>query len=87
MKPTYYKVIWHNCSKCKTHYTSEEPHLRAYLCNECWDAMPKYKAVYPQKVKKGSTHNTKDFNWKEIILYSIGNLICLTVIAYYLWFK
>ena len=85
MKPTYYKVIWHNCTKCKTHYTSEEPHLRAYLCNECWDAMPKYKAVYPKKT--GPTYKTKDFNWKEIILYSIGNLICLGVIAYYLWFK
>ena len=38
-------------------------------------------------VKKGPTYNKKDFNWKEIILYSIGNLICLGVIAYYLWFN
>ena len=35
MKPTYYKVLWHNCNRCKTHYTSEAPHLKAYLCDDC----------------------------------------------------
>ena len=87
VKPTYYKVMWHNCSRCHVHYTSEAPHLRAYLCDECWNAIPHFQVKNVQKIKKGSTHNTKDFNWKEIILYSIGNLICLGVIAYYLWFK
>ena len=87
VKPTYYKVMWHNCSRCHTHYTSEAPHLRAYLCDECWNAIPHFQVKNVQKIKKGSTHNTKDFNWKEIILYSIGNLICLGVIAYYLWFR
>ena len=86
MKPTYYKVMWHNCNRCKTHYTSEAPHLRAYLCDECWNAIPHFVAKTP-KIKKGPTYKTKDFNWKEIILYSIGNLICLGVIAYYLWFR
>ena len=87
VKPTYYIVMWHNCSRCHTHYTSEAPHLRAYLCDECWNAIPHFQVKNVQKIKKGSTHNTKDFNWKEIILYSIGNLICLGVIAYYLWFR
>ena len=89
MKPRYYKVIWHNCTKCRTHYTSDDPHLRAYLCNECWDAMPKYKAVYPKK--KGPTHKLpnilRDISLTEIMLYTVGNLICLAVIGYYLWFK
>ncbi len=87
VKPTYYKVMWHNCVKCRTHYTSDAPHVRAYLCDECWNSMPHYKAQNVQKVKNYPTHNKNDFNWKEIILYSIGNLICLGVIAYYLWFR
>ena len=66
---------------------SEQPHIRAYLCDECWNSMPHYKVANVQKVKQGPTYNKKDFNWKEIILYSIGNLICLTIIGYYLWFK
>ena len=68
---------------------SEQPHLRAYLCDECWNSMPHYKVdkVISQKPKKGPTFNWNDINWKQIILYSIGNLICLTVIGYYLWFK
>ena len=86
-KPTYYKAMWHNCTKCKIHYMSEEPHLRAYLCDECWFSIPHYRAKNVQKVKKGPTHNENDFNWRAIILYSIGNLICLAIIGYYLWFK
>ena len=38
-KPTYYKVLWHNCNRCRTHYTSDAPHLRAYLCDDCWNAI------------------------------------------------
>ena len=70
---------------------SEEPHLRAYLCDECWKAIPHFQVKSVQsvqrKVMKGPTYKAKDFNWKEIILYSIGNLICLAVIGYYLWLK
>ena len=84
--------MWHNCNRCRTHYTSEAPHLRAYLCDECWNAIPHFQvknvvAAGQRKVSKGPTYKAKDFNWKEIILYSIGNLICLGVIAYYLWFR
>ena len=84
MKPKYYEALWHNCNKCKIHYMSEQPHLRAYLCDECWNGMPHFVV---QKPNKGPTYNRKDFNWKEIALYTIGNLVCLTVIGYYLWFK
>ena len=87
VKPPYYEALWHNCHKCKIHYMSEQPHIRAYLCDECWNSMPHYKVANVQKVKQGPTYNKKDFNWKEIILYSIGNLICLAVIGYYLWFR
>ena len=62
---------------------SDDPSLRAYLCDECWRAIPHFTVKSIQKpVKKKD-----DINMKTIILYTIGNLICLGVIAYYLWFK
>ena len=83
-KPTYYKALWHNCNRCRTHYMSEQPHLKAYLCDECWGSIPHFvvKAKPVIRQKKG-----KEYSWKEIALYTIGNLLCLTVIGYYLWFK
>jgi uncharacterized membrane protein YvbJ len=62
---------------------SEAPHLKAYLCDECWRAIPHFTVKTPKKqIKKKN-----DINMKTIILYTIGNLICLGVIAYYLWLK
>ncbi len=88
MKPTYYKVLWHNCNRCKTHYTSEAPHLKAYLCDDCWRAIPHFQVKRVQSVqKKVMKKKSNDINWGTIILYTIGNLICLGVIAYYMWFK
>ena len=52
MKPNYYKVMWHNCNRCRTHYTSEEPHLKAYLCDECWKAIPHYNIKTRKKEMK-----------------------------------
>ena len=70
---------------------SEEPHIRAYLCDECWNAIPHFQVKNVQavqrKVMKGPTHNRKDFTIGEILLYTVGNLLCLMVIGYYLWFK
>ena len=82
-KPQYYKAMWHNCNICRIHYMSEEPHLRAYLCDECWNKTPQFVVKTPKKeIKKKN-----DINMKTIILYTIGNLLCLGVIAYYLWFN
>ena len=86
MKPTYYEALWHNCNMCRIHYMSEQPHLRAYLCDDCWNSIPHMKVVMP-KVKKGPTHILKDFTIGEIALYTIGNLLCLMVIGYYLLFR
>ena len=81
------KAIWHNCRKCKIHYMSEYPHIRAYLCDECWNSMPHYKLgqITAQKPDKGPTYNRVEL--REIVLYTIGNLICLAIIAFYIWFK
>ena len=82
VKPPYYKVLWHKCNRCFTHYTSEAPHLRAYLCNECWNAIPHFT------VKKQVVQKKKDeWDWATIALYTLGNLCCLIVIGYYLWLK
>ena len=90
-KPTYYEALWRNCMKCKIHYMSAEPHLRAYLCDECWNSMPHYRTTNIQKVKKGPTHNLphilRDISLTEIMLYTVGNLICVVIVLYYLWFK
>ena len=84
--PKYYKALWHNCNKCRIHYMSDNPHLRAYLCDECWNSMPHFKVGNIQKRKpiKGPTHT-----WTEIgaILYVLGCAICIGIIGYYLWVK
>ena len=64
---------------------SETPHIKAYLCDECWNKLPHYKVDNlknkpKQTIKKGYT-------WGEIVLYTLGNLACLVVIGYYIWLK
>ena len=57
-KPPYYKALWHNCTQCKIHFMSEQAHLTAYLCDECFNSMPHYrmKEKKQQQVKKGPTY-------------------------------
>jgi hypothetical protein len=62
---------------------SEQPHLKAYLCDECWNTIPHF-VVQKQQVK---VKKSKDINWKTIVLYTIGNLLCLATIGYYLWLR
>ena len=83
-KPNYYKVLWHNCNRCKTHYTSETPHLKAYLCDDCWSAIPHFVVQATPVVKK---KKKDDWNWSTIALYTLGHLCCLAVIGYYLLFR
>ncbi len=84
MQPTYYKAIWHNCNRCRIHYMSEAPHLKAYLCDECWKAIPHFTVKAPKKVKIKKNNN---ISWKTIVIYTIADILCLGIIAYYLWFK
>ena len=72
---------------------SEQPNLKAYLCDECWNSMPHYKVdhVKSQKPDRGPTYNLphilRDISLTEILLYTVGNLICMAIIGYYLWLK
>jgi len=78
VKPPYYKVLWHKCNRCFTHYTSEAPHLRAYLCNDCWNSIPHFVVQkQPTVVKK----KKKEIDWATIALYTLGNICCLIVYA------
>lgn len=89
MKPDYYKVMWHNCNRCRTHYTSEDPHLKAYLCDDCWSSIPHFVVKTPV-IKHNHIKNTKkkdDWDWKTIALYTLGNLCCTAIIGYYLLFR
>ena len=87
MKPNYYNVLWHNCNRCKTHYTSEEPHLKAYLCDDCWTTLPHFKTQVSIAKRPTKKTGRSDYSLRDILLFSIGNVLCLGVIAYYLWFK
>jgi len=62
---------------------SDEPSLKAYLCDDCWIAIPHFTVAKPTIAKK----KDEGYSWKQITLYTIGNLLCLTVIGYYLLFK
>jgi hypothetical protein len=90
LKPPYHKALWHNCKTCHIHFMSEQPHLTAYLCDECFNSMPHYREVKKQQqVKKGPTYAWLDTNWpiEYILLYILGCSLCLLTIGYYLWFK
>ena len=63
---------------------SEEPHLKAYLCDECWTAIPHFTVGKPIVKKKIIS---KEYDWSTIALYTLGNLMCLIIIGYYLWIK
>ena len=67
----------------------EDPSLKAYLCDDCWGAIPHFTVKAPV-IKHNHLKNTKrksDWNWSTIALYTLGNICCLIVIGYYLWLK
>ena len=68
---------------------SEQPELRAHLCDECWFSIPHMKVINQPKVMKGPTFLwlEGDFSWRYIALYTLGCMMCLWVIGYYLMFK
>jgi len=87
-KPTYYKALWHNCNKCKIHFMSEQPHLTAYLCDDCYHSMPHYTVKQQQKPKREPTHDfIPDWPLEYLLLYVLGCSLCLLIIGYYLWLK
>jgi hypothetical protein len=57
---------------------SEEPHIRAYLCDECWNKMPHF-VVGKKEEKKMKTKTKEEWSQLEWILYIWA---CLIVIAF-----
>ncbi len=60
---------------------SEQPHLRAYLCDDCWNTVPHFVVQKP-KVEK---MKQLDYKW-WIALYTT---LCIgaIIIGYYSWLK
>ena len=87
MKPTYYKALWHNCHNCRIHYMSEQPHIRAYLCDECWNSIPHMKVVMPKKKVITLDSPMSDWPMVWIALYTTGCMVLTAIIGYYLWLK
>ena len=69
--------MWHNCNMCKIHYMSDEPHLRAYLCDNCWNKVPHFvvKKQTEKKIKK------KEEEW-EVLDYLLYIWSCIVVLAF-----
>jgi hypothetical protein len=77
MKPTYYKALWHNCQSCHIHYMSEKPHIRAYLCDECWNRIPHF--MVGKKEKQMKKENKEGWTQLEWVMYIWA---CLMVVSF-----
>ena len=66
---------------------SEEPHIRAYLCDECWNRIPHFKVgkVPTKKVTLDSPMGDWPMLW--IALYTTSCMVLIAIIGYYLWLK
>ena len=76
--------MWHNCNMCKIHYMSDEPHLRAYLCDNCWNKVPHFvvkKQTEKKKVKK------EEWEVLDYLLYIWSCIVVLAFIAGYMILK
>ena len=73
-QPTYYKALWHNCRSCRIHYMSEEPHIRAYLCDECWTKLPHYKVGKLQRKQTMKKRKRKRNGQPTTICYTYGHV-------------
>lgn len=65
---------------------SEAPHLKAYLCDDCWNVTPHF-IVGKQPTKKTLDAPVSDWPLSWILLYTAGCITCVAIIAYYLVFK
>ena len=56
---------------------SDEPHLRAYLCDDCWNKVPHFvvKKQTEKKIKK------KEEEW-EVLDYLLYIWSCIVVLAF-----
>ena len=82
MKQIYYEALWHNCNMCRIHYMSEQPHIRAYLCDDCWNKTPHFKVQAKKQVTIDAPMTDWPVSW--ILLYATGCIACCVIIGYYL---
>tara|TARA_R110000744_G_scaffold335389_1_gene440715 strand:- start:567 stop:773 length:207 start_codon:yes stop_codon:yes gene_type:complete len=65
---------------------SEQPAIRAYLCDDCWNKTPQF--VVAKKPKENVTVDSPMSDWPMvwIALYTTGCLLSMIIIGYYLVF-
>jgi len=68
---------------CRIHYMSDEPHLRAYLCDDCWKKVPHF-VVQRQKKK---IEKKKEWKVLDYLLYVWACAIVLAFIVGYIILK
>ena len=70
---------------------SEAPHIKAYLCDECWNKLPHFKVdnLKSKKMKKKITIDSPMSDWPMvwIALYTTSCIVLMTIIGVYLWIK
>ena len=70
---------------------SEAPHLKAYLCDECWNKIPHYRVdnLKSKQMKKKTTIDSPMSEWPMvwIALYTTSCILLIAVIGFYLWLK
>jgi hypothetical protein len=70
---------------------SEAPHLKAYLCDECWNKIPHFKVdnLKSKKMKKKITIDSPMSDWPMvwIALYTTSCIVLMTIIGVHLWLK
>ena len=63
---------------------SEQPHIRAYLCDDCWNSIPHFKVDNLPKRKITLDAPMTDWPLSWILLYTAGCIVCMIVIGYYI---
>ena len=58
---------------------SEEPHIRAYLCDECWTKLPHYKVGKLQRKQTMKKEKKEEWTTYDYLLYIWA---CLIVISF-----
>jgi len=85
---------WQKCVRCNVYFDQPNYLATAELCPDCWKYLPHYRlnpdgAIKTQGKKTGIElpHILKDITFPELLMYVVGNGICLLIVIFYLWFK
>lgn len=84
---------WQRCVRCNVYFDQPNYLATAELCPDCWKYLPHYRLkdgsikTKHQEAKIGLPHILRDVTLQEVLLYTVGNGLCILIVIYYLWFK